>query len=358
MGSNIRQSPVFFDDVDFAYITQSDFEAFHEASLNLRDDITGEFALDTFAVTDDVVVQEEPGFIDKFGNEFDSVNATLTWRRNTLNRGILATRGNSQTLSLETTIPGSELEYYKILFEAQQFAPLGRGFTLRFRTKLGWGDGYGDMDELPFFENFRTGGIGSVRGFEPFTLGPLNLSAEQYLLGYSGWQDLDNDGNFNDNEGLRFINGEPVVDEQELLGPVYVLCEDPGSAFGGGLFFGCDNGLLASQSTAQTRRRRSSGGNSLFEFSTELILPIPFAEDTRSMQLVAFFDSGNVFSADCRDDQINCSEFDLGELRSSYGFGFKWLSGFGPMTFSLAWPTDEKELDDTKRFQFSFGAGF
>ncbi len=339
--SRIRQSPYFYGDelgvdVDFAYMSQADFERYHTGFLALRD--TDPFLVETFAITEDVVTEEEPGFIDKYGNEFDSASASISWRRSTLNRGILATRGNSQTVTLEATIPGSDLEYYKILLEGQMFMPLSKSFTLRFRTKLGYGDGYGDMDELPFFENFRTGGMSSVRGFEPFTLGPLDLPARRYLLGYSGLVDLDGDG---------------VGDE--LLNPAYVLCEDPGSANAN--FTNCDPGKLTDNEILQTRLR-SSGGNALVEFSTELILPIPFVEDTRSMQLVAFFDTGNVFSTNCRSEQIRCTDVDLGELRSSYGLGFKWLSGFGPMTFSLAWPLEEDEFDETKRFDFSFGAGF
>jgi len=341
--SRIRQTPFFYDDeigrdVDFAYMAQSDFERYHDDFLNLRDNV-GEFLVDTFAVADDVVIQEEPGFIDKYGNEFDSANASITWRRSTLNRGILATRGNSQTISLQATVPGSDLEYYRLVLEGQMFTPLSKDFTLRFRTKLGYGDGYGDMDEMPFFESFRTGGMSSVRGFEAFTLGPIDDEAEEYVLGFAGLQDSNGDGDFQNSE---------------LLDPVYVLCEDPGAESIN--FSNCEPGKLSTRRIPT--RRRSSGGNALVEFSTELLLPIPFVEDTRSMQLVAFFDTGNVFSTNCRDDQIRCFDVDLSELRSSYGFGFKWLSGFGPMTFSLSWPLEDKEFDETKRFDFSFGAGF
>ncbi len=332
--SHIRQSPYFFDNVNFVYMTQSEYLR----SLNGGSGFTAE----TFAITPDVIIEEELGFIDKYGNDFDYLNASISWRRNTLNRGILATRGNSQTVVLETTAPGSDLEFYKLTFEAQYFAPVYRDFTLRFRTKLGYGDGFGDMDEMPFFENFRTGGIGSVRGFEPYTLGPLDPSAQRYLTGSVGFSDINGDG--------------LISPSSESLGQAYVLCESPGSQRGDP-FFGCEPGKLASNA-ASIPRRRSSGGNMLAEFSTEMLLPIPFVEDTRSMQLVAFIDSGNVFSSNCREEQIKCSDFDVSEFRTSYGLGFKWLSGFGPMSFSLAWPTEEKEFDDTKRFQFSFGAGF
>lgn len=348
----IRQSPYFYgiDGIDFSYITQSEYERTHPNGAftgPTDNNIPVEYFANTSPITEDVVIEEDPGFIEKYGNVYNSANLSLNWRRSTLNRGILATRGNSQSVSLETTVPGSDLQYYRVIVDAQMFQPLTRNTTLRFKTRLGYGDGYGEMDELPFFENFRSGGIGSIRGFEPYTLGPLDTGAREYIIGENQLIDSDNDGRIDDER--RFS---------------YVLCEDPGSlsttlsgngAQGRG-FYGCEPGKLASQNV--TGRIRPNGGNVLVEFSTELLLPIPFAEDTRSMQLVAFVDAGNVFSTYCRDDQLNCYDIELNALRSSAGLGFKWLSGFGPMTFSYAKPLKREQYDDTKYFQFSFGAGF
>jgi outer membrane protein insertion porin family len=344
----IRRSPYFFgaESNDFSYITQSEYElrnAGGQFSLPTVGGVPQEYSAETFAITDDVIIDNEPGFVDKYGTEFNSASLSMTWNRSTLNRGILATRGNKQTLSLETTAPGSDLQYYKLVFDAQMFKPITSNTTLRLRTKLGYGDGYGEMDVLPFFENFRSGGIGSIRGYEPYTLGPLDVAARTYVTAINGAQDVNNDGFIFLDE--RFINNE-------VTGRSYVLCEDPGS----GAFSGCETGKLVSQSLQQ--RIRPNGGNVLMEFSAELLLPIPFAKDTRSMQLLAFYDAGNVFSTYCRDDQLNCFGVDLNELRSSVGIGFKWLSGFGPLTFSYAQPLKREAFDQAKGFQFSFGAGF
>ncbi len=111
-----------------------------------------------------------PGFLDEQGDTFDNYTATISWTQSTLNRGRMATRGASQSLSLELTVPGSDLNYYKLIYNGQIFFPLTRSLTLRLRTELGYGDGIGD-DEIPFFNHFYSGGFGSVRGFKSNTLG-------------------------------------------------------------------------------------------------------------------------------------------------------------------------------------------
>ena len=45
---------------------------------------------------------------------------------------------------------------------------------MALKGEFNYGDGYGDLDALPFFENFYAGGPRSVRGYEENTLGPLD----------------------------------------------------------------------------------------------------------------------------------------------------------------------------------------
>ena len=113
------------------------------------------------------------------GNEqFDLFKLDATLGRSTLNRGLLPTAGGSQSLSRELAAPGSDLSYFKVTLNAQVFLPLPwiRDMSLRFRTRLGYGEGFGDTDRLPFFENYYAGGFGSVRGFESNSLGPRESS--------------------------------------------------------------------------------------------------------------------------------------------------------------------------------------
>ena len=117
-------------------------------------------------------VDEIYDFLDKEGDNFTNFKASIGWSESTLNKGVLATRGHSQSLTLETTLPGSDLSFYKIDYRGQVFAPLTDNYTMRFHTELGYGDGYGSTERLPFYENYYAGGFNSVRGFKDSTLGP------------------------------------------------------------------------------------------------------------------------------------------------------------------------------------------
>jgi outer membrane protein insertion porin family len=111
-------------------------------------------------------------FIDQHGDSFDDAVFTASWSHDSRNKILFTDTGGLQRVSLETTAPGSGLEYYKLTYEQQRFFPLTRELTLGLKGNLGYGDGFGDYEQLPFFENFFAGGVRSVRGYEDNTLGP------------------------------------------------------------------------------------------------------------------------------------------------------------------------------------------
>ncbi len=106
------------------------------------------------------------------GSTFESFKLQAGWFYSTLNFGVLPDRGRSLTFNLETSLPGSDLSYYRLTADAQTFIPLVFSTTLRLSTTLGYGESYGKTDRLPFFKNFYAGGFGSVRGFRDNELGP------------------------------------------------------------------------------------------------------------------------------------------------------------------------------------------
>ena len=225
-------------------------------------------------------------FLEDNGDSYDTVSGNLNWSQSTLNRGILATRGAQQRAGIEFTVPGGDLEYFKLSYGAQHFTPITRSLTLRLRTDLGYAIGYGDTSRLPFFKNYFGGGFGSVRGYKRNTLGPHDTP-------FGGFEDSD-----------------PI------------------------------------------------GGNVKVVGSAEVLFPVPFMKDNRSVQASVFVDAGNIFDTKCRDSQVNCYSPEFGELRYSVGIGGTWVSGFGPITIALAKALNDDELDETEVFQFSMGQGF
>ena len=117
---------------------------------------------------------EVTDFIDDHGDQYNTVRLTGSWSHDTRNKAIFADNGGLQRFVVEAAVPGSELEYYKIDYRQQRYVPLTKNLTLEMSADIGYGDGYGDFDNLPFFENYFAGGVRSVRGFEDNTLGPLD----------------------------------------------------------------------------------------------------------------------------------------------------------------------------------------
>ncbi len=237
-------------------------------------------------------------FLETNGDEFLNLKLNLAWQGSTLNRGLFPTRGRSQTLGLQASVPGSDLQFWKLTYRGEQYFPFIGDMALRFRTEIGYGGGYGGTKGLPFYEHFFAGGFGSIRGFEQSTLGPRTTNPE-----------TDTDGN-------------PL--------PAGFF-RDRGDPF---------------------------GGNLLVEASAEIIFSLPFVEDNRQFRSVMFVDAGNVFNTNCPQASENCFGFSLDEFRYSVGFGITWLTGMGPMTFGIAKPFNTSEIDEEERFQFELGRTF
>ena len=260
-------------------------------------------------------------FVSAEGNIFETLSAQLSWQRVTLNRGLFPTDGASTVLSFSSTIPGSDLSYYRLNVRQRYYQPLTQNLVFGFQGELGYLNAYGDTEETPFFQNFYAGGPRSLRGFESNTLGPRSTDAPCYEFNYAegtcpNLLDIDGDG--------------------ELDTPYY------------------------NPYANQTSRYRDApiGGNIKIEGSLQLIFKLPFIEDQRSLRSAFFFDFGNVFSDNCKEYQINCSEPSIDDLRYSYGVGITWITGFGPMSLAIAKPTNAGPRERTEEFQFTVGNVF
>lgn len=346
----IQSSPQLFDGFNRYIITEANENPFNGPV----GDATGGFIVDL--PTQYLNQNPDKGFIDRQGTVFDNFTFSSNWIRSTLNRGQLPTAGSFQQLSFEVTMPGSDLEYYKLNYTAQYYKPIIGDFVLALRANLGYGGGYGNTDGLPFFQNFFAGGLsanGIVRGFDENSLGPRSTDPRRYMTGVSQLM-RDENGNIIRNEA-----GFATIDPTQ-----YGYLTTPVRDADGNQVFD-ENGnpqvQLAVEDIALNQRLDAFGGNILTTGSVELLFPLPFVTDRSRVRSSLFIDAGNVFSSQCTARQSlknNCSDFDMGEIRYSMGVSVTYLSPFGPLTFYVAKPFTKDANDDEKNFDFTIGAGF
>lgn len=153
---------------------------------------------------------EVTGFVDDNGEEFNTLTPSISYIYDTRNRTIFAEKGTRQSLSLEVSLPGSDLEFYKTSYNAEYYMPVTERTVFLFNHNLSYGDGYGQgLEELPPYEKYTAGGIRSVRGYRSrsLTSDPGTIDSED--TPYGG--DLRLTGSFEyilpppgDNNNLRF----------------------------------------------------------------------------------------------------------------------------------------------------------
>ncbi|HCG6159395.1 TPA: outer membrane protein assembly factor BamA [Vibrio parahaemolyticus] len=256
-------------------------------------------------------LQAQADNIDSSGalntNDFDF---NISWTRNNLNRGYFPTAGNHQRAFYKMTVPGSDVQYFKMQYDVRQYVPLTKKheFTLLFRGRLGYGNGYGQTDGndnlFPFYENYYAGGFTTLRGFGSNSVGPKAVYRD-----YSG-----------------------------------------------------------SNNGADTATDDSVGGNAVALASIELIVPTPFASDEVRNQIRTsiFFDMASIWDTefDYRNsgaeygDRYYYDYSDPTNYRSSYGAALQWMSPMGPLVFSLAKPIKKFDGDDEEFFTFTIGRTF
>ncbi|TQV86637.1 outer membrane protein assembly factor BamA [Aliikangiella coralliicola] len=262
-------------------------------------------------------VRADPNF------SYNLYRFNMGWIRNTLNRGIFPDRGTSQNLVLNATVPGSDLEYYKLDYTIRHYIPIAPKWTFLSSFRASWGDGYGDTENLPYFENFNAGGSGTMRGFDTNTIGPRLLTRiTQTGNGPIGPDPASGSGTF------------PLPPEFDFLQP----------------------------------ERRSAGGNARVLGTLELIFPVPFGEDNNSLRTSFFVDAGNLWDTKFNRDKFSDLAPDQfakvpdysepGSYRVSAGFSLQWLSPMGPLTISLSKPIKKEENDETENFSFNVGKTF
>lgn len=111
---------------------------------------------------------------DAFGPTATSVPLTIGWSRDSRDSAIVPTSGRLMSFNLDWAVAGDS-KYVRSIARYQQYFPLSRRFTFGFNAQFGWGKGIGERP-YPFFKNFYGGGLGSVRGFDQNSLGPVDVT--------------------------------------------------------------------------------------------------------------------------------------------------------------------------------------
>ena len=265
------------------------------------------------------------------GVAFDIYEFNAGWQRITLNRGTFPTSGSSQRASVEVSAPFSDIQYFKANYDFKYYLPLSddQQWSLLTRFNIAYGNGYGEDDVgneflLPFWESFRVGGQGDLRGFEPNTVGPRAIySFADQVSGPPDWTGLP--GGYPEGVGAESVQVS----------------------------------------------RYAVGGNAKVVGGIELIVPTPFIDEgmRNSVRTSVFVDVGTVWDTEFDYDQYKDLELignsqelsdysDPGDFRVSAGVSVQWISPMGPLTFSLGRALKKVEGDETQVFSFNIGTTF
>ncbi len=235
-----------------------------------------------------------------FKEGFSSIlQAKLAFDRR--NNRLFPTKGHYNMLSVEWASPYivSDFGFTRYSLSSRWYAPLFWKLVFRFQGNFGLI--YSNNSEgLAIVHRYRSGGIMDVRGFYPWSLGPrLSISK-----------------NFDPNQSP--------------------------------MNYGVN-----------------IGGNMRVTFNTEIEFPIV---EMMGIKGVVFFDAGNSFNLEdtwCQagtgrginvfNDPCNRNPV---YLRTSAGFGFRWMSPMGPLRFEWGWPTKTYNDEDNFMFEFTFGNFF
>ena len=129
----------------------------------------------TFKVPDDASDEIAQYKIDN-GDHFLDFRLGASWSRDSRDSAFMPTRGGLQSFSADVTLPGSDLEYYKLAYKHKRYFPLNKTFTLALNGDVAYGDAYGDTSYLPLWENYFGGGVKTVRGYQSYSLGPRDTN--------------------------------------------------------------------------------------------------------------------------------------------------------------------------------------
>ncbi|UDG83051.1 Outer membrane protein assembly factor BamA [Candidatus Vallotia lariciata] len=121
--------------------------------------------------TESVHSQSYIDYTKKFGNVSNSVPVTIGWSSDTRDNSIVPNQGYYMQVNTEYGTPIGQSQYYKADLQMRYYYSFARGFVLGLTLQGGYGNGVNSRP-YPIFKHYFAGGIGSVRGYKPNSLGP------------------------------------------------------------------------------------------------------------------------------------------------------------------------------------------
>ena len=226
------------------------------------------------------------------------------------NNRINATRGFKATVSTELaggfrlddetvlSVFGGDFNFWETKANFRFYQPIiakNDWLVFKYNGSLGHIEST-DGTIVPYIHRYRAGGILSIRGYEPYSLGPSVRAS-----GYKNYEETRS---------------------------TFVGTDDPTAA---------DDRLVV-------------GGVNTWINNFELESPILKAA---GISVVAFFDAGNTFGDPWGGGTINPLD-----LRMAYGFGVRWFSPIGPLRFEWGFPINPYEDERKAVFDFTIGSAF
>ena len=251
----------------------------------------------------------QDGEISKTEREFDIWDWTVSWTRDSRNHFLNPSRGSAQSLTLQTALPGSSREYYKLVYRGAKYWPIWGGLVFAVKGNVGYGDAYDSYDEDL---QANAAAMGTIPGVDP------EVFPEPV-------------GDCDPTDAVRLDTGLPFF-EHFYSGGVRDLR-------------GYDDNTLGPKDF----RCFSIGGDFKVAGGMELAFPTPFAAGSGT-RIALFVDTGFVYE--------NIDAFDADKLRGSFGLSVTWEAPVGPIVISYAIPFRDQPGDRTEDLQFSFGTTF
>ncbi|AGF47615.1 outer membrane protein assembly factor BamA [Candidatus Kinetoplastidibacterium crithidiae] len=119
-------------------------------------------------------------FVNEYGDNTNSFILSSGWFKDTRNNNILPSSGSYSKLSLDVST--NDLQYFAIKFQRQYYIHFMDKCIFSFNGAIDYGLSYGKRS-YPTIKHLYAGGIGTVRGYIPSSIGPKHTITGDYLGG-------------------------------------------------------------------------------------------------------------------------------------------------------------------------------